>query len=165
MKKSIAISTLCLTLATAIMPAFAQSVDKSTTEVNTASKWERGTKGGRHGGMKGGHGERFKALNLTEEQKTKMASLKDQFKQTIKPKREELMTHRKALGDLLTSDTIDRSAVQSEQDKINALSNDMANSKLNYRISFNENLTTEQRKQMRDMHANFGKKHGHRPKA
>jgi Spy/CpxP family protein refolding chaperone len=46
--------------------------------------------------------------------------------------------------------------VQSEQDKINALSNDLANSMLAFRIDFNENLTAEQRKQMKEMRAKLG---------
>jgi Spy/CpxP family protein refolding chaperone len=90
-----------------------------------------------------------------------MTELKTSLKASIKPKREELKTHRKALGELLTSDKIDRSAVQSEQDKINALSNDLANSMLAFRIDFNENLTADQRKQMKEMRASWGeKKHG-----
>lgn len=160
MKKAIAISTLCLSLATAIMPMFAQAAETNTTEVTTKEKCSE--KSGRRGGMRKGHGEKFKALNLTEEQKTKMTALKTEFKQQIKPKRDELMTHRKALGDLLTVEKIDRSAVQIEQDKINALSNELANSMLNYRISFNENLTVDQRKQLREMKESFGKRHGHR---
>lgn len=160
MKKSIAFSTLCLSLVTALMPALAQGSD-SKNEIQTEVKSEKSCKAGGH--QRGGHkkGSRLESLNLTEAQKTKMTELKTSLKASIKPKREELKTRRKALGELLTSDKIDRSAVQSEQDKINALSNDLANSMLAFRIDFNENLTADQRKQMKEMRASWGeKKHG-----
>ncbi len=170
MKKSIAFSTLCLSLATAFLPALAQASDTTIaeTKVQTETKECKGS-GGRGHGWKGGHGHkgggsgkgsRLQALNLTEEQKTAMDTLKTKFKATVSPKKEELMSHRKALREMLSSDKIDRSAVQQEQDKINALSADMANSMLAFRIDMSENLTPEQRKQMRDLHANWGKKHG-----
>ncbi|MFA6208774.1 MAG: Spy/CpxP family protein refolding chaperone [Candidatus Obscuribacterales bacterium] len=160
MKKSIAFSTLCLSLVTALMPALAQGSD-SKSEIKTEVKSEKSCKAGGH--HRGGHkkGSRLESLNLTEAQKTKMTELKTSLKASISPKREELKNHRKALGDLLTSDKIDRSAVQSEQDKINALSNDLANSMLGFRIDFNETLTTEQRQKMKEMRASWGgKKHG-----
>ncbi|MDP3510018.1 MAG: Spy/CpxP family protein refolding chaperone [Candidatus Melainabacteria bacterium] len=168
MKKSIAFSTLCLSLVTALMPALAQGSDtKGENEIKTEVKSEHSCKAGRHEG--GGHkrgehkkGSKLEALNLTEAQKTKMTELKTSLKASISPKREELKSHRKALGDLLSSDKIDKVAVQSEQDKINALSNDLANSMLAFRIDFNENLTADQRKQMKEMRASWGgKKRGH----
>ncbi|CAN5600360.1 hypothetical protein BH11CYA1_BH11CYA1_28590 [soil metagenome] len=159
MKKSIAFSTLCLSLVTAIMPALAQGSD-TKSEIKTEVKSEKSCKAGGH---KGDHkkGSRLEALNLTEAQKAKMTELKTGLKAAIAPKRDELKSHRKALGDLLSSDKIDRSAVQGEQDKINALSNDLANSMLAFRMDFSENLTPEQRSKMKEMHSKWsGKRHG-----
>ncbi len=162
MKKSIAFSTLCLSLVTALMPALAQGSD-TKSEIKTEVKSEKSCKGGGHKGSGHKKGARLEALNLTEAQKAKMTELKNSLKASISPKREELKTHRKALGELLSSDKIDKAAVQSEQDKINALSNDLANSMLAFRIDFNENLTADQRKQMKEMRASWGeKRHGHR---
>ncbi|MFA7339449.1 MAG: Spy/CpxP family protein refolding chaperone [Candidatus Obscuribacterales bacterium] len=165
MKKSIAFSTLCLSLVSALMPALAQGSD-TKSEIQTEIKSENSCKAGGHkdGHKRGEHkkGSKLEALNLTEAQKTKMTELKTSLKASIAPKREELKSHRKALGDLLSSDKIDKSAVQSEQDKINALSNDLANSMLAFRIDFNENLTADQRKQLKEMRASWGgKRHGH----
>jgi len=165
MKKSIAFSTLCLSLATAILPALAQASDTTIAETKVQTESKECKSGSKHHGWKGGKdrggkGGRMQALNLTEQQKTAMDSLKTKFKASVSPKKEELMSHRKALRELLSNDKIDRSAVQQEQDKINALSADMANSILAFRIDMSENFTAEQRKQMRDMHANWGKKHG-----
>ena len=161
MKKSIAFSTLCLSLVSALMPALAQGSD-TKSEITTEVKSENSCKAGGH--KRGEHkkGNKLEALNLTEAQKTKMTELKTSLKASVKPKREELKSHRKALGELLSSDKIDKVAVQSEQDKINALSNDLANSMLAFRIDFNENLTADQRKQMKEMRASWGgKRHGH----
>ncbi|MBP9090002.1 Spy/CpxP family protein refolding chaperone [bacterium] len=165
MKKSIAFSTLCLSLVTALMPALAQGSD-TKSEIKTEVQSENSCKTGGHkrcDRKRGEHkkGAKLEALNLSEAQKTKMTELKTSLKASIKPKREELKTHRKALGELLSSDKIDKGAVQSEQDKINALSNDLANSMLAFRIDFNENLTADQRKQLKEMRASWGeKKHG-----
>jgi len=157
MKKTIAISTIGLFLATAPLPVFAQESNTPAVENATAKSCHAVGPIGHHVKSKhqGGH---LQALNLTEQQKTAIDSLKAKFKASVSSKKEELMAHRIALKNLLASDKIDRNAVQAEQDKINALSADMANSMVAFRIDMSENLTPEQRKQMRDSHSSWKNK-------
>ncbi len=64
---------------------------------------------------------------------------------------------------MLAQSTIDKTQIMAEQDKINALSAELASAKLAFRIDSGEQLTVEQRQKLRDrvgkMRAGRGKHH------
>ncbi|GEM_PF-1892143 len=96
------------------------------------------------------HGRKAK-LNLSEDQKEKMLSIKNKFKSEMEPKIAELKEHKRSINDLLTRETIDKEAILKEQTKINAIIGDIASARLAYRIETNENLNPEQRATLRKL--------------
>jgi len=139
-----------LTLITAALPAFADD-STSGANINTTELASQKSPGKKN------------ALGLSEQQKQAIGALKAKFKETVKPKKEELMAHRKTIQDLLAQSTIDKTQIMAEQDKINALSAELASAKLAFRIDSGEQLTVEQRQKLRDrvgkMRAGKGKHH------
>ncbi|MDQ5965284.1 MAG: hypothetical protein QG625_1439 [Cyanobacteriota bacterium erpe_2018_sw_39hr_WHONDRS-SW48-000098_B_bin.30] len=139
-----------LTLLTAALPAFADDSAKGAT-INTTELAKQKSPG------------KLNALGLSDEQKQAISALKAKFKESAKPKKEELLTHRKNIQDMLAQSTIDKTQIMAEQDKINALSAELASAKLAFRIDSGEQLTVEQRQKLRDrvgkMRAGRGKHH------
>lgn len=142
-----------------LAPAFADtqagSVETTTTQTNIADKGPVG-KGPGCGGRGGMKRDR---LNLTDAQKEKVLSLKNAMHDSIGPKKVELSKEMRGLKDLLTKPTIDRAAVLSSQSKINGLKSDISNILVAFKVDFAEQLTPEQRQQMR-FSPSFGKHHG-----
>lgn len=97
-----------------------------------------------HGGPMGG-----KKMNFSNDQLEKMYKLKNGLLDDIGPKVTELKKQNRRLKDLLTQETLDRSSIQSTQDKINSLKADISNLKLSFKMDMNENLTAEQRQTIR----------------
>ncbi|MBK7841993.1 MAG: hypothetical protein IPJ49_30840 [Candidatus Obscuribacter sp.] len=71
-----------LTLLTAALPAFADDSAKGAT-INTTELAKQKSPG------------KLNALGLSDEQKQAISALKAKFKESAKPKKEELLTHRK----------------------------------------------------------------------
>lgn len=138
-----------LTLLTAALPAFADDSAKGAT-INTTELAKQKSPG------------KLNALGLSDEQKQAISALKAKFKESAKPKKESL-THRKNIQEMLAQSTIDKTQIIAEQDKINALSAELASAKLTFRIDSGEQLTVEQRQKLRDrvgkMRAGRGKHH------
>jgi len=129
-----------LTLITAALPAFADD-STSGANINTTELASQKSPGKKN------------ALGLSEQQKQAIGALKAKFKETVKPKKEELMAHRKTIQDLLAQSTIDKTQIMAE----------LASAKLAFRIDSGEQLTVEQRQKLRDrvgkMRAGKGKHH------
>ncbi len=92
---------------------------------------------------------RGKGLNLTDEQREQIFSLKNKLKDDLGPKKAELQKERRSLQDLLTQQSLDKGAIQKTNDRINALKNEMSNRFVAFAMDFNEQLTPEQRETIR----------------
>jgi len=106
-------------------------------------------------------GRAQKGLNLSDAQLEKIYALKNQLADAVGPKKEELKSASRKLKDLLTQPNLDRGAIKATQDKINALRSDIANQKLAFRIDMSEQLTPEQKEQMRLHSIKRGMGHKH----
>lgn len=91
----------------------------------------------------------MKALNLTDEQLEKIHDMKNKLADTLGPKRLELQSAQRQLKDMITKPTLDRKAISQTQDKINALRADIANLSLAFKMDVSEQLTDDQKKQIR----------------
>ncbi|HND66871.1 MAG TPA: periplasmic heavy metal sensor [Candidatus Obscuribacter sp.] len=157
--KQIPFIALALTLTGAFsqcfIPVFSQGLetpDKLASETTTVKS-----------GKKGGH--RKDPLGLSDAQKEKMLTLRNQMKDKVQPKIAELSSHKRALQDLLTRESLDKAAILKEQEQINSLAGEIASVKLSYRIDSSENLTPEQRQTLRKRMASKGKGMGGRKHA
>lgn len=156
--KQIPFIALALTLTGAFsqcfIPVFSQGLetpDKLASETTVKA------------GKKGSH--RKDPLGLSDAQKEKMLTLRNQMKDKVQPKIAELSSHKRALQDLLTRESLDKAAILKEQEQINSLAGEIASVKLSYRIDTSENLTPEQRQTLRKRMASKGKAMGGRKHA
>lgn len=105
--------------------------------------------GGGGGWSRRGHGDMFKSLNLTDDQYEKLYTIKRESMGQMAGKMGSMATLHMDLKDALLQSDLDKSKIQSVQDKINALKSDMANMRLNQHINMLGVLTPEQRKELR----------------
>ncbi|MBZ0185096.1 MAG: periplasmic heavy metal sensor [Candidatus Obscuribacterales bacterium] len=146
MKAAIATGLItCLTLT--LSPAFAQDAFEDSSNDNSISVLPLDTAsanplGGR-GAFKGNQ------LELTSEQQEKAYNMKNKLMDQVEPKKTEMKKLKRELKDLLTKESIDRSAVEATQAKINSLHTDLANTTLAFKMDFNEMLTADQRQKLR----------------
>ena len=160
MKSILALSLIAgLTLST--MPAMAQTAEFDTplkgNVANLPQQFPSASPLG--GGPRDGAGK----MNLSNDQLEKMYQLKNKLLDDIGPKKVELQKQKRHLKDLLTQETLDRGAIEATQSKINALKADMSNIALAFKMDLNENLTAEQRQNLRYRKMMKSKKHrGHR---
>ena len=101
----------------------------------------------RHGGMAN--------LNLTEEQRTKMADIHDRSARRAIPIRSNLQIAELDLRKLLRADKPAKSAVDAQIDKIAKLRGDLQKSRMQAMLEARDILTPEQRAKM---HGGAGKK-------
>jgi Spy/CpxP family protein refolding chaperone len=118
--------------------------------------------GGGGGWSRRGHASMFKNLNLTDDQYEKLYSIKRETMGQMAGKMGNMATLHMDLKDALLQADLDKSKIQSVQDKINALKTDMANMRLNQHISMLNVLTPEQRKELRLAMIKSSASDGHR---
>ncbi len=87
--------------------------------------------------------------SFSDDQLEKMYKAKTDFMDKAGPKMAELKSQERALRDLLTQPEFEKSKAMSLQSKINGLKDELANLKLEQRISLLNTLTAEQRKELR----------------
>lgn len=150
MKIAVALTALSLAIATSL-PVFAQLESDPQTPTNDtvaiAPVMDIGAEpaaaavGGRFGGgMK---------LNLTDEQLEKIHDMKNKLADNLGPKRLELSSAKRQLKDMISKPTLDRKAITQTQEKINSLRADIANLSLAFKLDVSEQLTDEQKKEIR----------------
>lgn len=93
-----------------------------------------------------GGGGKFK---FTDEQLEKIYNLKNKFADESGPNLTELKKQKRHLKDLMTQEKLDRQAVQSTQDKINKLSNELSNARLAFKMDMMDQLSPEQKQAIR----------------
>ena len=99
-----------------------------------------------YGHHMGGWGER---MELTDEQKEKLHDLKNQYLDTIGPKYLAVASAHRKLKDVLLAQDVDSSKAKSLQTEINNLKTEIANIKLDHKLSVVNTLTAQQREDLR----------------
>lgn len=131
------------TMALCALPAFAK--EGAPTEAGSVTTTQVRT-----------HHARFK---LTDDQKSKLSSLKNQYILDTATKKAELKVARNQLKEVMTKDSIDKGAAQGLQSKISGLKGELASARLNMMLAASDIFTPEQRAAFKKMR-HF--KHGHK---
>ncbi len=158
MKIAVALTALSLAIVTSL-PVYAQLQDESSVGVGAQLDNPESSVaiapvidiGGEPAAaaVAGRVGGGMKALNLTDEQLEKIHDMKNKLADTLGPKRLELQSAQRQLKDMITKPTLDRKAITQTQDKINGLRADIANLSLAFKMDVSEQLTDDQKKQIR----------------
>jgi protein CpxP len=106
---------------------------------------------GKHRGGQGGMMKIFKELNLTEEQKEKMKAQKETAIEQIKPLREQMMTEREKLMDLMFNPNASKEQLMAQQDKVSAIKNNMSKIRIEQMSILKEILTPEQKSKLQTL--------------
>lgn len=103
----------------------------------------------------------FAKFKLSDEQKSKLSSLKNQFILDTATKKAELKVAKNQLREEMGKTSIDKSAAMGLQSKISSLSGELASARLNMMIAAADVLTPEQREAFKKMrHFRHGKENG-----
>ncbi|HEY9787805.1 MAG TPA: periplasmic heavy metal sensor [Candidatus Obscuribacterales bacterium] len=100
-------------------------------------------------------------FTITEEQRAKISSLRDQFKLDTAQKKATLEVQQHKLVEMLRQPTVDKPAVLALNAKINALRTELSDARLNLMLAINDQFTPEQKEQMKRFRkGSFFKRHG-----
>jgi protein CpxP len=106
-------------------------------------------------GKKGGCGEHLKkmisALNLDASQQAKIKGIKDQLKQSQQSNWEQMKSIRSQIHDLITSETMDDSRLNSLINQKKELLGEMMKAKINAKHQIYNTLNEQQKSQFRQM--------------
>ena len=151
MKKFIAAILSIVLTAMGAMFVFAQTADKPE------GKRDFGKRG--HFGKRGG-GERmmFRGLNLTDEQKAQIKSIREASRETVKPIREQMKANRQKLNDLSANGNFDQAQVQAIAAQQGSLSAQLIVEKEKIKAQTFNILTPEQKAKAAEMKAQFEQK-------
>lgn len=137
----VAIATLCT------LPAFAQDSQSSAQNTNEHMIAQaRVSDGPSH--------------SITDEQRQKLSSLRDQFELSTAQKKAELDVDKRQLRQILHATTVDKQAALSLQSKINGLRDDLSNARLGLILAAGDVFTPEQRAEFKQMHHRWHHHHG-----
>lgn len=148
-----------------IAPAFAQGAPEPTTGFapggfGDSDKPILADAGrGHHRFGKGGprhHGGGFAKLNLTDDQKSRLGKIKDDYTLSTATKSADLKVAMRQLFENIRSGNPDKSAALASQDKINGLKGELAKARLNMMLASSDVFTPEQKAQMKEMHRGGG---------
>lgn len=160
--KTFAIASLSA-IALAASIAVAQTTTNQGTQQGTQTDkhWGRGGhKGPGFGGMR--EGGFFKQLNLTDDQKAKMKSIRESFAQTNKPLRDQLRAKRQELRQASEGGTFNEALATQKLTEIAPLEAKMMAAEHNLHQEMLSVLTTEQKAQLEQSRAQFKGRHGMR---
>ena len=107
--------------------------------------------GGRGPGMGPGLGMRLAALDLTDEQKTKLEAIHERSARKNIQSRADIQIARLDLRKLLRADNPDRRAIESQIDKVSSMQAAMQKANLGAMFEARSVLTDAQRKKLKEM--------------
>lgn len=90
----------------------------------------------------------FKALNLTEDQKTKIKALKETAKNQIKSLREQLVSERDKLMTTIFAPDSSKAEMLAQQDKLSAVQDQMEKIRIDNIVALKAILTPEQKEKL-----------------
>lgn len=113
---------------------------------------------GKRGGHRGGHGMMFRGLDLTDEQKAQMKTIRQASKESTKSIREQMKANRQKLQTLSESGTFDEAQVKAIAAEQGNLSAQMIVEKEKVKTQMLAILTPEQKAKAAEMKAQFKQK-------
>ena len=157
--KTVAIATISA-IALAASIAVAQTVTTNQgTQQDQKQHWGRGGhKGPGFGGMR--DGGFFRQLNLTDDQKAKMKSIRESFAQTNKPLRDQLRAKRQELRQASEGGTFNEALATQKLTEIAPLEAKMMAAEHNLHQEMLSVLTAEQKAQLEQSRAQFKARRG-----
>ena len=146
-------------IALAASIAVAQTVTKQGTQQGTERHWGHGGhKGEGFGGMR--EGGFFRQLNLTDDQKAKMKSIRETFAQTNKPLRDQLRAKRQELRQASEGGTFNEALATQKLTEIAPLQAKLMAAEHNLHQEMLSVLTAEQKAQLEQSRAQFKARRG-----
>jgi Spy/CpxP family protein refolding chaperone len=145
-------SMLALTavLAALLMtPAASLAQDRPPAPSQTGWGGGDGPGRGRHAGMRNRAARAFRNLDLSKEQRDKIAEIRDKQQRNSIRVRADLQTARLDMGKLLRADKPDRAAINRQVERMAALRTDMEKARIGMMLDMRDVLTPEQREKMR----------------
>src|ERR1041385_2750709 len=157
------------TFAIATVSAIALAASIAVAQTVTNQGTQQGTPTERHAG-RGGHkgqgwgrmreGGFFKQLNLTDDQKAKMKSIRESFAQTNKPLRDQLRAKRQELRQASEGGTFNEALATQKLTEIAPLEAKMMGEQAKLHQEMLSVLTAEQKAQLEQAKAQFKTRHG-----
>jgi protein CpxP len=113
---------------------------------------------GKRGHQRGGMGKMFRALDLTDEQKTQMKQIRENNRNTVKPIREQMKANRQKLQELSANGNFDAAQVQAIAAQQGTLTAQMIVAREQVKSQMFNILTPEQKAKAAEMKAQFEQK-------
>jgi len=157
--KTLAIATLsAIALATSI--AFAQSVSTGQDNAQGPKKEWQGRGERREHGWGGMHGGAFRQLNLTDDQKAKMKTIRESFAERNKPLREQLHAKRQELHQASEGGTFNEALATQKLTEMASLEAKLMGERFKLQQETLSLLTAEQKAQLEQSKAQFKARRG-----
>ena len=158
--KTLAIATLSA-IALAASIAVAQTVSTSQDTNQAQKQWHGRGRGERRGHGRGGMlGGAFRQLNLTDDQKAKLKSIRDSFAESNKPLREQLHAKRQELRQANQGGTFNETLATQKLTEMASLEAKMMGERFKLHQEMLSVLTTEQKAQLEQSKAQFKARRG-----
>ena len=156
--KTVAIATIsAIALAASIAVAQTVTTNQGTQQGTQKQHWGRGGHRG-FGGMR--DGGFFRQLNLTDDQKAKMKSIRESFAQTNKPLRDQLRAKRQELRQATEGGTFNEALATQKLTEIAPLQAKLMAAEHNLHQEMLSVLTAEQKAQLEQSRAQFKARRG-----
>ena len=159
--KTLAIATLsAIALAASIAVAQTVSTGQDTTQ-GQQKQWQRHGRGERREhGWGGMHGGAFRQLNLTDDQKAKMKTIRESFAERNKPLREQLHAKRQELHQASEGGTFNEALATQKLTEMASLEAKLMGERFKLQQETLSVLTAEQKAQLEQSKAQFKAKRG-----
>ena|ERR1700722_5728852 len=141
-----AFGTVATTLS--IAQALAQSESKESAKYPNAYIVSE-TPAGSDWAIAGRRGSEHDKLNLNDEQREQLVTLKSAYAVKTAKEKAELQADKKQMMLLMTQPTIDKQAVLSLNDKIKSLKSDLSDARVNHMMNAMNVMTAQQREKVR----------------
>ena len=156
--KTVAIATIsAIALTASIAVAQTVTTNQGTQQGTQKQHWGRGGHRG-FGGMR--DGGFFRQLNLTDDQKAKMKSIRESFAQTNKPLRDQLRAKRQELRQATEGGTFNEALATQKLTEIAPLQAKLMAAEHNLHQEMLSVLTAEQKAQLEQSRAQFKARRG-----
>jgi protein CpxP len=156
--KTVAIATIsAIALAASIAVAQTVTTNQGTQQGTQKQHWGRGGHRG-FGGMR--DGGFFRQLNLTDDQKAKMKSIRESFAQTNKPLRDQLRAKRQELRQASEGGTFNEALATQKLTEIAPLEAKLMGEQFKLHQETLSVLTAEQKAQLEQSRAQFKTRRG-----
>jgi Spy/CpxP family protein refolding chaperone len=132
-----------------LIPAGGRAQDRPPAPPQAGWDGGDGPGAGRHGGMRGRAARAFRNLDLSKEQRDKIADLRDKQQRNGIRLRSDLETARLDMRRLLRADKPDRAAINRQVERMASLRSDLEKARIGMMLDVRDVLTPEQREKMR----------------